>query len=44
MADNKEEAASPPARKRPSGLGRGLNALFGDVAAETPVLASPGSA
>lgn len=31
-------------RKRPSGLGRGLNALFGDAAVEAPVLASPGAA
>ena len=27
-----------PAKKRPSGLGRGLNALFGDAAIEAPVL------
>lgn len=44
MADNKDETGSPSARKRPSGLGRGLNALFGDVAIEAPVLASPGGA
>jgi len=44
MADNKYETGSPSARKRPSGLGRGLNALFGDVAIEAPVLASPGGA
>ncbi len=44
MSDNKEEGGSSPARKRPSGLGRGLNALFGDVAAEAPVLATPGGA
>lgn len=44
MVDNKDENPSSPARKRPSGLGRGLNALFGDVAAEAPVLASAGSA
>ena len=46
MADNKDETGSEstPARKRPSGLGRGLNALFGDVAVEAPVLATPGSA
>lgn len=44
MVDNKEEGGSSPARKRPSGLGRGLNALFGDVAAEAPVLATPGAA
>lgn len=44
MSDNKDENPSSPARKRPSGLGRGLNALFGDVAAEAPVLATAGSA
>ncbi len=46
MADNKDEIGSDstPSRKRPSGLGRGLNALFGDVAVEAPVLATPGSA
>ena len=44
MADNKSETGSGPARKRPSGLGRGLNALFGDAAIEAPVLASPGTA
>lgn len=44
MTDNKDESGASPARKRPSGLGRGLNALFGDVAAEAPVLASAGSA
>ncbi|MGL3821987.1 ParB/RepB/Spo0J family partition protein [Sphingopyxis sp. R3-92] len=44
MADNKDETGTPSARKRPSGLGRGLNALFGDVAIEAPVLASPGGA
>lgn len=45
MTDNKDETGSSTApRKRPSGLGRGLNALFGDVAVEAPVLASPGAA
>ena len=46
MTDNQDETGSEstPARKRPSGLGRGLNALFGDVAVEAPVLASPGAA
>jgi len=46
MADNKDETGlePTPSRKRPSGLGRGLNALFGDVAVEAPVLATPGSA
>jgi ParB family chromosome partitioning protein len=28
---------SPPARKRPSGLGRGLSSLLGEVAVEAPV-------
>ncbi len=44
MSDNKDESGNSPARKRPSGLGRGLNALFGDVAVEAPVLATPGGA
>ncbi|AJA11010.1 Chromosome-partitioning protein ParB [Sphingopyxis fribergensis] len=46
MADNKDETGQDPSpsRKRPSGLGRGLNALFGDVAVEAPVLATPGGA
>ena len=44
MSDKKEENAVTPPRKRPSGLGRGLNALFGDVAVEAPVLATPGGA
>ena len=44
MSDKKDENGPSPARKRPSGLGRGLNALFGDVAAEAPVLATPGGA
>lgn len=44
MVDKKEEKGGSPPRKRPSGLGRGLNALFGDVAAEAPVLATAGSA
>lgn len=44
MADNEDKTGSIPARKRPSGLGRGLNALFGDAAVEAPVLATPGSA
>lgn len=46
MADSKDETGSDPtpSRKRPSGLGRGLNALFGDVAVEAPVLATPGGA
>lgn len=44
MSEKKEEIVQSPARKRPSGLGRGLNALFGDAAVESPVLASPGGA
>ncbi|KGB52867.1 ParB/RepB/Spo0J family partition protein [Sphingopyxis sp. SE2] len=44
MADNEKESGATPIRKRPSGLGRGLNALFGDAAVEAPVLATPGSA
>lgn len=44
MSDNKDETTSSAPKKRPSGLGRGLNALFGDVAVEAPVLASPGGA
>ena len=46
MPDNKDETGteSTPSRKRPSGLGRGLNALFGDVAVEAPVLATAGGA
>ena len=47
MSDKQDETGSLgaiPAKKRPSGLGRGLNALFGDAAIEAPVLASPGCA
>lgn len=44
MSDNDKENGVTPIRKRPSGLGRGLNALFGDVAVEAPVLATPGGA
>ncbi|MGV3731078.1 MAG: ParB/RepB/Spo0J family partition protein [Sphingopyxis sp.] len=44
MTEKKEETGGGAPRKRPSGLGRGLNALFGDVAAEAPVLATAGSA
>jgi ParB family chromosome partitioning protein len=46
MSDNEKisDNAVAPARKRPSGLGRGLNALFADTAVESPVLASPGAA
>ena len=44
MSDNDKEIGATPIRKRPSGLGRGLNALFGDAAVEAPVVATPGSA
>jgi len=44
MSDTDKENPSSAPRKRPSGLGRGLNALFGDVAVEAPVLATPGAA
>ena len=44
MTDNKDDSGAVPIRKRPSGLGRGLNALFGDAAVEAPVLATPGGA
>ncbi|SBV34737.1 Chromosome-partitioning protein ParB [uncultured Sphingopyxis sp.] len=44
MTDKDKESGVTPIRKRPSGLGRGLNALFGDAAVETPVLATAGSA
>ena len=44
MSDNDKESGAAPIRKRPSGLGRGLNALFGDAAVEAQVLATPGSA
>lgn len=44
MSDSSDENTNPAPRKRPSGLGRGLNALFGDAAVESPVLASAGAA
>ncbi|HMN53067.1 MAG TPA: ParB/RepB/Spo0J family partition protein [Sphingopyxis sp.] len=44
MSDNEKEIGAQALRRRPSGLGRGLNALFGDAAVEAPVLASPGAA
>lgn len=44
MSDNQEGTGTSAPRKRPSGLGRGLNALFGDAAVEAPVLAAPGTA
>lgn len=43
MADEHSElpdATKAPARKRPSGLGRGLNALLGEVVREEPVARS----
>ena len=44
MSDNEKETGVSAPRKKPSGLGRGLNALFGDAAVEAPVLATPGAA
>lgn len=46
MSDDKEknDKETAPVRRKPSGLGRGLNALFGDAAVEAPVLATPGAA
>ena len=44
MSENEKETGASAPRKRPSGLGRGLNALFGDAAVEAPVLATPGGA
>lgn len=37
MSDTEKDATSVVPRKRPSGLGRGLSALFGDAAVESPV-------
>jgi ParB family transcriptional regulator, chromosome partitioning protein len=37
MSENEKETTSVVPRKRPSGLGRGLSALFGDAAVESPV-------
>jgi ParB family chromosome partitioning protein len=39
MSEKSEETVSAPVRKRPSGLGRGLSALFGDAAIEAPIRA-----
>ena len=44
MSDNEKESGTPAPRKRPSGLGRGLSALFDDASVETSVLAAPGTA
>ena len=44
MSDTEKENSPSAPRKRPSGLGRGLNALFGDASGEAPVLATPGAA
>lgn len=41
MSEQDKDALSVTPRKRPSGLGRGLSALFGDVAVEAPVHAGP---
>lgn len=37
MSEQDRDSLSVTPRKRPSGLGRGLSALFGDVAVETPI-------
>lgn len=37
MSENEKDPTSVVPRKRPSGLGRGLSALFGDAAVESPV-------
>lgn len=37
MSDTEKDSTSVVPRKRPSGLGRGLSALFGDAAVESPV-------
>lgn len=37
MFDTEKDSTSVVPRKRPSGLGRGLSALFGDAAVESPV-------
>lgn len=39
MSDKKDDVTVGAPRKRPSGLGRGLSALFGDAATESPVMA-----
>jgi ParB family chromosome partitioning protein len=44
MSEDRTEAAPAPHKRRPSGLGRGLSALLGEVAREEPVAASEGNA
>lgn len=44
MSDEKIQPGSLNPRKRPSGLGRGLSALFGDAMVEAPATAGPGVA
>lgn len=39
MSDQSSGSSATAPRKRPSGLGRGLSALFGDAAVESPVAA-----
>jgi len=43
MSDNQADSAAATPKRRPSGLGRGLSALLGEVAREEPVSASAGS-
>lgn len=42
MSEDQAENAPAISKRRPSGLGRGLSALLGEVAREEPVAASPG--
>ena len=42
MSDDARRTEPAEARKRPSGLGRGLSSLLGEVAQETPVAGTPG--
>jgi ParB family chromosome partitioning protein len=44
MSEDRAEAAPTAHKRRPSGLGRGLSALLGEVAREEPVAASEGNA
>ncbi|QLC25649.1 ParB/RepB/Spo0J family partition protein [Parasphingopyxis algicola] len=41
MTEGKTSKKKAPARKKPSGLGRGLSALMGEVEKEAPIDASP---
>ncbi len=43
MSEDQPESAAAPHKRRPSGLGRGLSALLGEVAREEPVSASGGT-